>query len=285
MRQIKISQQITNRETSALQRYLQEIGRIPMLSSEEEVAIAQRIHEGDETAVQQLVAASLRFVVSVAKQYQNTGMSLLDLINEGNLGLIRAARKFDETRGFKFISYAVWWVRQAMLQALAEQGHIVRLPLNQVNIQGKVNKAINAFEQENQRKPSISELVSLTGMSEERVFDALISQTRKTSVDAPFGDSDEGCLLDVLADTDTPSTDANIQREGLSHEMQLSLQNLQPRERDILMLSFGIGGPELSLDEIGAKFDLTRERVRQIKEKAIRRLKGQKSKLLKAYLG
>ena len=285
MRQIKISQQITNRETSALQRYLQEIGRIPMLSSEEEVAIAQRIHEGDETAVQQLVAANLRFVVSVAKQYQNTGMSLLDLINEGNLGLIRAARKFDETRGFKFISYAVWWVRQAMLQALAEQGHIVRLPLNQVNIQGKVNKAINAFEQENQRKPSISELVSLTGMSEERVFDALISQTRKTSVDAPFGDSDEGCLLDVLADTDTPSTDANIQREGLSHEMQLSLQNLQPRERDILMLSFGIGGPELSLDEIGAKFDLTRERVRQIKEKAIRRLKGQKSKLLKAYLG
>ena len=284
MRQIKISQQITNRETSALQRYLQEIGRIPMLSPEEEVAVAQRIHEGDETAVQQLVAANLRFVVSVAKQYQNTGMGLLDLINEGNLGLIRAARKFDETRGFKFISYAVWWVRQAMLQALAEQGHIVRLPLNQVNIQGKVNKAINTFEQENQRKPSISEIVAITGMTEERVFDALVSQTRKTSVDAPFGDSDESCLLDVLADTETPSADANVQLEGLSHEMQVTLQTLQPRERDIVMMSYGIGGPEMSLDEIGAKFDLTRERVRQIRERAIRHLRGANSRNLRPYL-
>ena len=234
MRQIKISQQITNRETSALQRYLQEISRIPQLTPDEEVAVAQRIHEGDEEAVNQLVAANLRFVVSVAKQYQNTGMSLLDLINEGNLGMIRAARKYDETRGFKFISYAVWWVRQAMLQALAEQGHVVRLPLNQVNIQGKVNKAINAFEQENQRKPSISEIVAITGLTEDRVFDALASQTHKTSVDAPFGDSDDNCLLDVLADTETPSADAAVTREGLSHEMLITLQNLQP---SILIIS------------------------------------------------
>ena len=284
MRQIKISQQITNRETSALQRYLQEIGRIPMVTPDEEVELAQRIHTGDEAAVQRLVAANLRFVVSVAKQYQNTGMSLLDLINEGNLGLIRAARKFDETRGFKFISYAVWWIRQAMLQALAEQGHIVRLPLNQVNIQGKVNKAINAFEQENQRKPSISELVAILDMPEDRVLDALMSQARQTSMDAPFADGEDNCLLDVLADTDTPSADASVTLEGLSHEMDITLQNLQPRERDILKMSFGIGGPELSLDEIGARFDLTRERVRQIREKAIRRLRGNNSRNLRPYL-
>ena len=284
MRQIKITQQITNRESNALQRYLQEISRIPMVSPNEEIALAERIHEGDERALQQLVSANLRFVVSVAKQYQNTGMSLLDLINEGNLGLIRAARKFDETRGFKFISYAVWWVRQAMLQALAEQGHIVRLPLNQVNIQGKVNKAINAFEQENQRKPSISELVELTGMTEERVFDALVSQTRKTSMDAPFAEGEDKSLLDVLSDTETPSADARVTQEGLSHEMQVTLQNLQPRERDILMMSYGIGGPELTLDEIGARLDLTRERVRQIREKAIRRLRGSISTNLRPYL-
>lgn len=284
MRQIKISQQITNRESNALHRYLQEIGHIPMISVDEETALAQRIHQGDEQAVQQLVAANLRFVVSVAKQYQNTGMSLLDLINEGNVGLIRAARKFDETRGFKFISYAVWWIRQAMLQALADKGHIVRLPLNQINIQGKVNKALNDFEQKNQRKPSISELSELLDMPEERILEALRTQTRQTSVDAPFADGDDNCLLDVLADKDLPDTDATVTREGLSHEMAVTLQNLQPRERDILMMSFGIGGPELSLDEIGAKFDLSRERVRQIREKAIRHLRGVSINNLRPYL-
>lgn len=284
MRQLKITKSITNRESASLDKYLQEIGRKELITVDEEVELAQRIRQGDQAALDKLVSANLRFVVSVAKQYQNQGLSLPDLIDEGNLGLIKAAQKFDETRGFKFISYAVWWVRQAMLQALAEQGHIVRLPLNQVNIQGKVNKAINAFEQENQRKPSISELAAILDMPEERVFDALVSQARQTSVDAPFADGEENCLLDVLADNDTPSADAGVTREGLSHEMAITLQNLQPRERDILMMSFGIGGPELSLDEIGARFDLTRERVRQIREKAIRRLRGHNSQNLRPYL-
>ncbi|MBR1882313.1 MAG: RNA polymerase sigma factor RpoD/SigA [Muribaculaceae bacterium] len=284
MRQIKISQQITNRDSNALQRYLQEISRIPLLTMDEEIELAQRIHQGDQEALRKLVNANLRFVVSVAKQYQGSGMNLLDLIEEGNMGLLRAARKFDETRGFKFISYAVWWIRQAMLQSLAENGHVVRVPLNQVNQQTKLQKLITQFEQQEQRQPSVAELAMMLDMPEERVQTTLVGQVRQTSVDAPFAEGEDGSLLDVMVNTTTPATDSTVQYEGLRFEMRRSLNQLNEREREIVRLSFGIGCREKTLDEISAMFDLSQERVRQIREKAIRRLRGRYSANLRPYL-
>ena len=284
MRQIKISQQITNRDSNALQRYLQEISRIPLLTMDEEIELAQRIHQGDQEALRKLVNANLRFVVSVAMQYQGSGMNLLDLIEEGNLGLLRAARKFDETRGFKFISYAVWWIRQAMLQSLAENGHVVRVPLNQVNQQTKLQKLITQFEQQEQRQPSVAELAMMLDMPEERVQTTLVGQVRQTSVDAPFAEGEDGSLLDIMVNTTTPATDSTVQYEGLRFEMRRSLNQLNEREREIVRLSFGIGCREKTLDEISAMFDLSQERVRQIREKAIRRLRGRYSANLRPYL-
>lgn len=285
MRQLKINKSITNRESASLDKYLQEIGREELISVEEEVELAQRIRQGDERALDKLTKANLRFVVSVAKQYQNQGLSLPDLINEGNLGLIKAARKFDETRGFKFISYAVWWIRQSILQALAEQSRIVRLPLNQVGSLNKITKALSKFEQENQRKPSPEELAQLLEVPVEKVADTLKVSGRHISVDAPFVEGEDNSLLDVLSNDDTPSTDATLNQESLSREVDRVLHQLHDREREIVKMFFGIGCQEMTLEEIGAKFDLTRERVRQIKEKAISRLRGSKSSLLKAYLG
>lgn len=285
MRQLKINKSITNRENASLDKYLQEIGREELITVEEEVELAQRIRQGDERALTKLTKANLRFVVSVAKQYQNQGLSLSDLINEGNLGLIKAARKFDETRGFKFISYAVWWIRQSILQALAEQSRIVRLPLNQVGSLNKITKALSKFEQENQRKPSPEELANLLEVPVEKVADTLKVSGRHISVDAPFVEGEDNSLLDVLTNDDTPSTDATLNQESLSREVDRVLHQLNDREREIVRMFFGIGCQEMTLEEIGAKFDLTRERVRQIKEKAINRLKGSKSDLLKAYLG
>ena len=278
MRQLKISKSITNRESASLDKYLQEIGREELISVEQEVELAQRIREGDQAALDKLTRANLRFVVSVAKQYQNQGLSLPDLINEGNLGLIKAAQKFDETRGFKFISYAVWWIRQSILQALAEQSRIVRLPLNQVGSLNKISKALSKFEQENERRPSPEELV-------EKIADTLKVSGRHISVDAPFVEGEDNSLLDVLTNDDSPMADATLTQESLSKEVDRALHQLHEREREILKLFFGIGCQEMTLEEIGDRFDLTRERVRQIKEKAIRRLKGQKSRLLKTYLG
>lgn len=285
MRQLKITKSITNRESASLDKYLQEIGREELISVSEEVELAQRIKKGDHAALEKLTKANLRFVVSVAKQYQNQGLSLPDLINEGNLGLIRAAQKFDETRGFKFISYAVWWIRQSILQALAEQSRIVRLPLNQVGSLNKITKEMSRFEQENERRPSTEELAERLDMPVDKVSDTIQVSGRHISVDAPFVEGEDNSLLDVLNNEDSPMADANLNQESLSKEVDRALCQLYDRERDIIKMFFGIGCQEMTLEEIGIKFDLTRERVRQIKEKAIRRLKGQRSKLLKSYLG
>lgn len=285
MRQLKITKSITNRESASLDKYLQEIGREELITVAEEVELAQRIKKGDKAALEKLTKANLRFVVSVAKQYQNQGLSLPDLINEGNLGLIRAAKKFDETRGFKFISYAVWWIRQSILQALAEQSRIVRLPLNQVGSLNKITKELSRFEQENERRPSPEELAERLDISVDKITDTLKVSGRHISVDAPFVEGEDNSLLDVLPNEDSPMADSTLNKESLSIEVDRALHQLYDREREILKMFFGIGCQEMTLEEIGAKFDLTRERVRQIKEKAIRRLKGQKSKLLKSYLG
>ena len=285
MRQLKITKSITNRESASLDKYLQEIGRKELITVDEEVELAQRIRQGDQAALDKLVSANLRFVVSVAKQYQNQGLSLPDLIDEGNLGLIKAAQKFDETRGFKFISYAVWWIRQSILQALAEQSRIVRLPHNQVGSLNKIGKALSRFEQEHERRPSAEELAEQLDVPVDKISDTMKVSGRHVSVDAPFVDGEDNSLLDVLPNDDSPMADSSLNQESLSKEVNRALDQLNPRERDILKMFFGIGCQEMTLEEIGAKFDLTRERVRQIKEKAIRRLKGQKSKLLKAYLG
>lgn len=285
MRQLKITKSITNRESASLDKYLQEIGREELISVSEEVELAQRIKKGDREALNKLIKANLRFVVSVAKQYQNQGLSLPDLINEGNMGLIRAAQKFDETRGFKFISYAVWWIRQSILQALAEQSRIVRLPLNQVGSLNKITKEMARFEQEHERRPSTEELADRLDMSVDKISDTIQVSGRPISVDAPFVEGEDNSLLDVLTNDDSPMADADLNKESLSKEVDRALKQLYDREREILKMFFGIGCQEMTLEEIGAKFDLTRERVRQIKEKAIRRLKGQKSKLLKSYLG
>ena len=286
MRQLKITKSITNRESASLDKYLQEIGKEELISVEEEVELAQRIKKGDKEALEKLTKANLRFVVSVAKQYQNQGLSLPDLINEGNLGLIKAAEKFDETRGFKFISYAVWWIRQSILQALAEQSRIVRLPLNQVGSLNKINKAFARFEQEHERTPSADELATELELPKEKVTDTLRVAGRHISVDAPFADGEDNSLLDVLVNTDSPNADRGLINESLATEVERALEILTERERDIIRYFFGIGCSEMTLEEIGEKFDLTRERVRQIKEKAIRRLRGSdRSSILKSYLG
>ena len=286
MRQLKITKSITNRESASLDKYLQEIGKEELISVEEEVELAQRIRKGDKEALEKLTKANLRFVVSVAKQYQNQGLSLPDLINEGNLGLIKAAEKFDETRGFKFISYAVWWIRQSILQALAEQSRIVRLPLNQVGSLNKINKAFARFEQEHERTPSAEELANELELPKEKVTDTLRVAGRHISVDAPFADGEDNSLLDVLVNTDSPNADRGLINESLATEVERALEILTERERDIIRYFFGIGCSEMTLEEIGEKFDLTRERVRQIKEKAIRKLRqSSRSKFLKSYLG
>ena len=286
MRQLKITKSITNRESAALDKYLQEIGREELVSPEEEVELAQRIRKGDQKALEKLTRANLRFVVSVAKQYQNQGLSLPDLINEGNLGLIKAAEKFDETRGFKFISYAVWWIRQSILQALAEQSRIVRLPLNQVGSLNKINKALSKFEQENERQPSNEELSEMIDVPKDKISDTLGVSGRHVSVDAPFIEGEDNSLLDVLPNDDSPSADRGLVNESLNTEIERALSTLTDREREIIKSFFGIGCQEMTLEEIGERFGLTRERVRQIKEKAIRRLKTpSRSKLLKGYLG
>ena len=286
MRQLKITKPITNRGSASLDKYLQEIGKEDLITVEEEVELAQRIRKGDQRALEKLTRANLRFVVSVAKQYQNQGLSLPDLINEGNLGLIKAAEKFDETRGFKFISYAVWWIRQSILQALAEQSRIVSLPLNQVGSLNKINKAFSRFEQEHERRPSPEELAETLDLPAEKVADTLRVSGRHISVDAPFVEGEDNSLLDVLVNDDSPVADKTLINESLSTEVERALATLTERERDIIRLFFGINCQEMTLEEIGEKFGLTRERVRQIKEKAIRRLRhSSRSKLLKTYLG
>ncbi len=286
MRQLKITKSITNRESASLDKYLQEIGREDLITVEEEVELAQRIKQGDRTALEKLTRANLRFVVSVAKQYQNQGLTLPDLINEGNLGLIKAAEKFDETRGFKFISYAVWWIRQSILQALAEQSRIVRLPLNQVGSLNKINKAFARFEQENERKPSPEELSAELDIPADKIADTLKVSGRHISVDAPFVEGEDNSLLDVLVNNDSPNADSSLIKESLGKEIDRALSTLTERESNIIKYFFGIGHPEMTLEEIGEKFGLTRERVRQIKEKAIRRMRhSSRSKLLKTYLG
>ncbi|MBQ5577746.1 MAG: sigma-70 family RNA polymerase sigma factor [Prevotella sp.] len=286
MRQLKITKSITNRESASLDKYLQEISHEELISVEEEVELAQRIRKGDRKALEKLAKANLRFVVSVAKQYQNQGLSLPDLINEGNLGLIKAAEKFDETRGFKFISYAVWWIRQSILQAIAEQSRIVRLPLNQVGSVNKINKILNRFEQENERRPSIDEIADKIDLPEDKIADVLKVPGKQVSVDAPFSDGEESSLLDVLPNSNAPMADNELVKESLRNEIDRALQTLNDRERNIIEAFYGINQPEMTLEEIGDKIGLTRERVRQIKEKAIRRLRqNTKSKLLKTYLG
>ena len=286
MRQLKITKSITNRESESLEKYLQEIGKEELLSTDEEVELAQRIRKGDRKALERLTKANLRFVVSVAKQYQNQGMSLPDLINEGNLGLIKAAEKFDETRGFKFISYAVWWIRQSILQAIAEQSRIVRVPLNQVGSVNKINRMLNKFEQENERRPSSVEISEQTDIPQEKVDEAIMVNSRHVSVDAPFVDGEDNSLLDVLVNDDAPMADRQLVIESLRSEIDTVLKMLNERERNVITAFYGIGQPEMTLDEIGNKFGLTRERVRQIKEKAIRRLRNStNNKLLKSYLG
>lgn len=286
MRQLKITKSITNRESVALDKYLQEIGQEAILSADEEVELAQRIRKGDKRALEKLTKANLRFVVSVAKQYQNQGLSLPDLINEGNLGLIKAAEKFDETRGFKFISYAVWWIRQSILQAIAEQSRLVRLPLNQAGNVNKINKELNKFEQEYERKPSVDEMAERIDLPEDKIADAMKASNRHVSMDAPFADGEDGSLLDVMPNSDSPMADSELVEESLREEIKRALDLLNDRERKVVSAFFGIGMPEMTLEEIGLKYDLTRERVRQIKEKAIRRLRhNTKNKLLKSYLG
>ena len=286
MRQLKITKSITNRESASLDKYLQEIGREDLITVEEEVELAQRIKKGDQAALEKLTKANLRFVVSVAKQYQNQGLTLPDLINEGNLGLIKAAEKFDETRGFKFISYAVWWIRQSILQAIAEQSRIVRLPLNQVGSVNKINRVLNKFEQEHERRPSIDEIADNVDIPHDKIEEAMKVNTRHVSVDAPFADGEDNSLLDVLPNNDSPMADRKLVLESLREEINRALQTLNERERNIIEAFFGINQPEMTLEEIGDKYGLTRERVRQIKEKAIRRLRhNTKNKLLKSYLG
>ena len=286
MRQLKITKSITNRESASLDKYLQEIGREELITVEEEVELAQRIKKGDQEALDKLTRANLRFVVSVAKQYQNQGISLPDLINEGNLGLIKAAEKFDETRGFKFISYAVWWIRQSILQALAEQSRIVRLPLNQVGSLNKINKALSQFEQQYERQPSPDELADMLEIPREKIADTLRVSGRHVSVDAPFVDGEDNSLLDVLINDDAPMADRQLVMESLRDEIAVFLLSLNERERSVVSAFYGIGQPEMTLEEIGNKYGLTRERVRQIKEKAIRHLRSNtKNKLLKSYLG
>ena len=287
MRQLKITKSITNRESASLDKYLQEIGREELITAEEEVILAKKIKDGDQSALEKLTRANLRFVVSVAKQYQNQGLSLPDLINEGNLGLIKAARRFDETRGFKFISYAVWWIRQSILQALAEQSRIVRLPLNQVGSLNKINKAFSKLEQQFEREPTADELAEVLDLPIDKVSDTMKVSGRHVSMDAPFANGEESSLLDVLVNLDSPKADTGLMNESLSKEIDRALSTLTERERDVVKLFFDIGlNHGLTLEEIGDKFDLTRERVRQIKEKAIRRLRhSSRSKLLQQYLG
>ena len=286
MRQLKITKSITNRESASLDKYLQEIGKEELLSVEEEVDLAQRIRKGDHKALDRLTKANLRFVVSVAKQYQNQGLTLADLINEGNVGLIKAAEKFDETRGFKFISYAVWWIRQSILQAIAEQSRIVRLPLNQVGSVNKITRVLNQFEQENERRPNASEISERTDIPEDKIDEALKANGRHVSVDAPFIDGEDNSLLDVMVNDNSPMADRALLMESLRAEIKTALQMLNERERNVVTAFFGIDQPEMTLEEIGTKYGLTRERVRQIKEKAIRRLRNNtKNKMLKTYLG
>ncbi|AYA36396.1 sigma-70 family RNA polymerase sigma factor [Hymenobacter busanensis] len=287
MRQLKISKQITNRESQSLDKYLQEIGKVDLLTPDEEVTLAQRIKEGDQQALEKLTKANLRFVVSVAKQYQNQGLSLGDLINEGNLGLIKAAKRFDETRGFKFISYAVWWIRQSILQALAEQSRIVRLPLNRVGSLNKISKSFSELEQKFEREPSPEEIAEVLELTTSEVVDTLKISGRHVSVDAPFVQGEENRLLDVLENEDEETPDSGLMTDSLRKEVQRALSTLTKREADVITLYFGLNGEHsLTLEEIGEKFNLTRERVRQIKEKAIRRLRHtSRSKALKPYLG
>jgi RNA polymerase primary sigma factor len=288
MRQLKITKSITNRESQSLEKYLQEIGKVDLLTPEEEVGLAKRIKQGDQQALEKLTKANLRFVVSVAKQYQNQGLSLSDLINEGNLGLIKAAQRFDETRGFKFISYAVWWIRQSILQALAEQSRIVRLPLNKVGSLNKINKAFSQLEQEFEREPSADELAEVLEIATSEVQTTLGVAARHVSMDAPFVEGEDNSLLDVLENGNTPGTDAGLEHlESLRREIERSLSTLTDRQRDVIKLYFGIGVEHpMSLEDIGDKFGLTRERVRQIKDKAINKLRSaSRSKLLKSYLG
>ncbi len=287
MRQLKIAKQVTNRDTASLDKYLQEIGRVDLITPEEEVDLARRIKEGDQVAMEKLVKANLRFVVSVAKQYQNQGLTLPDLINEGNLGLIKAAKRFDETRGFKFISYAVWWIRQSILQALAEQARIVRLPLNKIGSINKINRTFSELEQQFEREPLAGEIAELLEMNEQEVKDSILSSGRHVSMDAPLQDGEEGDMYDVMRSSDSPAPDNSLMNESLRGEIERSLASLTPREADVVRLFFGLGGEQaMTLEEIGIRFDLTRERVRQIKEKAIRRLKhNNRCKMLKSYLG
>lgn len=287
MRQLKITKSITNRDSQSLDKYLTEISREEMINAEQEVELAKRIKKGDQRALEKLVRANLRFVVSVSKQYQNQGLTLPDLINEGNLGLIKAAQRFDETRGFKFISYAVWWIRQSILQAIAEQSRIVRLPLNQVGSLNKINKAYAQLEQQYERPPVADELASALEIPEEKVKDTMSVSGRHVSVDAPLKEDEDFSLLDLISNNESPSADGDLMRESLQKEIERSLETLTERERDVIRLFFGIGmNHGLTLEEIGDKFDLTRERVRQIKEKAIRRLRqNSRSRLLKMYLG
>ena len=287
MRQLKITKQVTNRETASLDKYLQEIGQVGLISADEEVELAQKIKAGDQRALDKLTKANLRFVVSVAKQYQNQGLTLPDLINEGNLGLIKAAQRFDETRGFKFISYAVWWIRQSILQALAEQSRIVRLPLNKIGSINKINKKYAELEQLNERAPSAEEIAQELDMTEEDVKESLKNSGRHISMDAPLVEGEDSNLYDVLKSGESPNPDRELMNESLRIEIERALQTLTPREADVIRLYFGLGGQHaMTLEEIGETFDLTRERVRQIKEKAIRRLKHtSRSKILKTYLG
>lgn len=287
MRQLKISKQITNRESQSLDKYLQEIGKVDLLTPDEEVSLAKRIREGDQMALEKLTKANLRFVVSVAKQYQNQGLSLGDLINEGNLGLIKAAQRFDETRGFKFISYAVWWIRQSILQALAEQSRIVRLPLNRVGSLNKISKTFSELEQKYEREPSPDELAEVLEVTTNEVVDTMKISGRHVSMDAPFVQGEENSLLDVLENDSEETPDNELMNDSLRKEVQRALSTLTQREADVITLYFGLNGEHsMTLEEIGEKFNLTRERVRQIKEKAIRRLRHtSRSKALKPYLG
>ncbi len=287
MRQLKIVKQVTNRETASLDKYLQEIGKVDLITAEEEVILAQRIKQGDTVALEKLTKANLRFVVSVSKQYQNQGLSLPDLINEGNLGLIKAAQRFDETRGFKFISYAVWWIRQSILQALAEQSRIVRLPLNKIGSINRINKAFSAFEQVHQREPRPEELAEMLGLSENEIRESLKNSGRHVSMDAPLVQDEENNMYDVLRGEENLTPEAGLLFDSLRMEIERAISTLTPREADVIRLYFGLNGKHpLTLEEIAEEFDLTRERVRQIKEKAIRRLKHTaRSKILKSYLG
>ncbi len=286
MRQLKINTSITNRESESLEKYLQEIGKEDLLTVDEEVELARRIQKGDKRALEKLTKANLRFVVSVAKQYQNRGLSLPDLIDEGNIGLIKAAEKFDETRGFKFISYAVWWIRQSILQAIAEQSRLVRMPMNQQSALSKVNQEVSKFEQEHERKPSVEELTQITDLPEDKIDGALNAHTRHVSMDAPFSDSDDSSLIDVMEDTNSPMADRELVLESLRTEIATALKSLSRKEREVIEALFGINTPELTMEEVGTKYGLSRERVRQIKEKAIRRLRNSTNNaMLKSYLG